>query len=232
MKLYERATKQIIRMIESGGLAEGEMLPSESELAERLNVSKITIRRALAELRNMGYIATIHGKGSFVNHSAMWYPNSMISFTEDMQKKGKTPSSIILDKKIIEGTEIPGSKFEPGTTLFYLKRIRQIDGEPVGVQEHYIRYDLVPGIEKIDFEGRSLYKTMEESYGVVLHQSKQEVTIKKVAKEEAQYLDLNPRDSVFSIKAWIMDEKNFLIGYAQSLFRSDRYKITLLLKRN
>ncbi|MCD6102779.1 MAG: GntR family transcriptional regulator, partial [Thermotogaceae bacterium] len=32
MKLYERATKQIIRMIESGGLAEGEMLPSESEL--------------------------------------------------------------------------------------------------------------------------------------------------------------------------------------------------------
>lgn len=64
--IYEQITSQLKKMIISGELKEGQMLPSMRALAKDLRISVITTKRAYEELEKDGMIVTVTGKGSFV----------------------------------------------------------------------------------------------------------------------------------------------------------------------
>ncbi|MEW5984196.1 MAG: GntR family transcriptional regulator [Acidobacteriota bacterium] len=64
--MYKQVTDQIKDAIASGALEPNERLPSVRELAEALDVSAITIKRAYLDLETEGYILTRAGLGSFV----------------------------------------------------------------------------------------------------------------------------------------------------------------------
>ena len=64
--IYEQVTRQIKALIISGELREGESLPSIRRLAQDLQISVITTKRAYEELEKEGFIDTVEGKGSFV----------------------------------------------------------------------------------------------------------------------------------------------------------------------
>lgn len=65
--IYEQIEEQIKAQIMSGGLREGELLPSMRVLAKELRISIITTKRAYEELERDGYICTVQGRGCFVN---------------------------------------------------------------------------------------------------------------------------------------------------------------------
>ena len=64
--IYEQITEQIKSLIISGGLQEGDALPSMRLLAKELRISVITTKRAYEDLERDGFIVTMTGKGSFV----------------------------------------------------------------------------------------------------------------------------------------------------------------------
>jgi GntR family transcriptional regulator len=64
--IYEQINRQIKTQIISGDLAEGEPLPSIRKLAQELQISVITTKRAYDELEHEGFINTVSGKGTFV----------------------------------------------------------------------------------------------------------------------------------------------------------------------
>lgn len=64
--IYEQITEQIKSLIISGGLQEGDALPSMRLLAKELRISVITTKRAYEDLERAGFIVTMTGKGSFV----------------------------------------------------------------------------------------------------------------------------------------------------------------------
>ena len=64
--IYEQVTRQVKAQIISGELREGESLPSIRRLAQDLQISVITTKRAYEELEKEGFIDTVEGKGSFV----------------------------------------------------------------------------------------------------------------------------------------------------------------------
>jgi GntR family transcriptional regulator len=64
--IYEQVTRQVKAQIISGELKEGESLPSIRKLAQDLQISVITTKRAYEELEKEGFIDTVEGKGSFV----------------------------------------------------------------------------------------------------------------------------------------------------------------------
>lgn len=70
--LYEKIIKQLKDDIQKGILQENEKLPTEVELAKQFNVSRITSKRAMEELRIQGYIYRIQGSGSFIASRAKW----------------------------------------------------------------------------------------------------------------------------------------------------------------
>ena len=64
--IYEQITRQIKAQILSGDLAEGDSLPSIRRLAQDLQISVITTKRAYDELEREGFLNTVGGKGTFV----------------------------------------------------------------------------------------------------------------------------------------------------------------------
>lgn len=64
--LYQRMMMQIIHDIEAGILKENDKLPSEQQLGEIFNISRITVRKALEELQIRRFIYKKKGQGSFV----------------------------------------------------------------------------------------------------------------------------------------------------------------------
>jgi DNA-binding GntR family transcriptional regulator len=64
--VYVQVADDIAAKIESGDFPAGSRLPSEAELAERYEVAKMTVRRALEVLRERGMVRTLHGRGSVV----------------------------------------------------------------------------------------------------------------------------------------------------------------------
>jgi GntR family transcriptional regulator len=59
-------TVQVAADIEAGRHAPDTRLPSEAELAEQYGVARVTVRRAIALLRDRGKVVTVHGRGSYV----------------------------------------------------------------------------------------------------------------------------------------------------------------------
>ena len=105
--IYTRIYNDIRQRIESGQLQPGERLETEMELRERYNVSRETIRRALSLLESDGLIVRKVSSGTFVRAQKTQYSPSSYheSFTEQMRKQGKRPSSQIRSIEIL--TELP-----------------------------------------------------------------------------------------------------------------------------
>ena len=70
MPLYSQLEDAIKQEIISGRLGAGEKLPSENEFVSELGLSRMTVRSALTNLKNDGFVRKLHGKGSFVCYSA------------------------------------------------------------------------------------------------------------------------------------------------------------------
>jgi GntR family transcriptional regulator len=98
MPMYHQLYLILKDQIRSGLYEEGSLIPSEAKLQSRYGVSRITVRRAIAELENDGYVKRKKGKGSIVITREKYRDIfAFKSFSDDTRDKGETPGSIILE---------------------------------------------------------------------------------------------------------------------------------------
>ena len=231
MHLYEKIARNLEQAIRSGKYKVGDLLPSEKKLMDIYDVSRITIRNALKLLESKGLIRKIQGKGALVNETIFWYPNHLISFTKDMEIKGKKSFSKVLEKKVVKGSDLGILNLRENIDLFKLKRIRFTDDEPVALQIHFVRYDFVPGIESLEFSRRSLYDTLENDYGLEISHVEQEIKARMPTEEEFKLLGMNPDIPVFFVKSKIYMSEGIILAWGFSIFKSDKYAIRLILRK-
>src|SRR5690606_7098520 len=87
--LYHQVMTSLLAEIEAGRLAPGDQLPAEDRLSARFGVSRITVRHALRELADHGYITRRQGRGTFVRNRALEQgPRALTSFTDEMRRYG------------------------------------------------------------------------------------------------------------------------------------------------
>ncbi len=157
--LYIGLADLIKETIQQEIIKSGDMLPTEAILEENLQISRVTIRKALKLLEQQGAITRRQGQGTFVSKYKTF--NLSTSFTDDIKKAQQTPSehrlaylSITLPEDICQKLDCP-----PNTTGHYLKRVRFIDEHPILVEEKWIPHTICP---KECIIGVSLYQTLSE----------------------------------------------------------------------
>jgi len=94
-KLYRAVVDALRREIETGRFAETQLLPPERVLCELLEVSRTTLRKAIADLIAEGVLYHRHGAGTFIHRATprVEQPSSRLtSFTEDMRLRGLVAS--------------------------------------------------------------------------------------------------------------------------------------------
>jgi GntR family transcriptional regulator len=140
---------------------------------KQYEISRSTTRQAILALVNEGYLYREKSKGTIVSSrtSRMRFLGGLLAFTEEMESKKIPHSSQILDQKVLPATELVTEKFnmQPGDPVYYLKRVRHMNNRPFLIDEHYIPYNLCPGIEQKYKNNTSLYQLLKEEYQFNLH---------------------------------------------------------------
>ena len=127
--LYRRLEERLRHAIESGAVKPEQALPSERDLAEDFNVSRITIRKALDGLVGGGLLVRRHGAGTFVAGRVEKSFSKLTSFSEDMAARGRSSRSEWIARA--EGAVTPDESLmlglSPGTAVYRFHRIRFAD---------------------------------------------------------------------------------------------------------
>jgi GntR family transcriptional regulator len=139
-KLHEQARRRIERLIADRAIKPGTQLPTETELASELFVSRITIRSALKILEQEGKIERAAGRGTIVRQPRLGQLlGKLFSFTEEMKLRGLTPSN-----RLIEMTQtMPSAPVRAllrldGESVWRIQRVRCANGEPISLSKPVI----------------------------------------------------------------------------------------------
>jgi GntR family transcriptional regulator len=225
--LYYQIQRALMEKIHSGELLEGDLLPSEEELARSYQVSRMTARQALHDLKTRGYALSQKGRGTFVTKPKL-EKNIMHlrGFTEDMKQRGMQPSSQLLEQTVVTAGENLADSLKIGkeSTVMKLRRIRLADGIPMALEESFIPLRPFPGLERINFAKKSLYYVLRENYGVRVAWADETIEALPATREESDLLTIPKRASVLSISRIIITTEQTPIEVACSRYRGDRYR--------
>ena len=163
--LYHQLMQRIRVDIEKGKYPVGSKIPPEHELEQTYQLSRVTVRRALAELTEIGLLERKQGKGTFVSVPRIQQNlKSLHSFHDACKQNGRAPSTDVIH--IIETTadaqDAQDLNLKPGSRVVETLRLRRADGEPVVLERN--RFSMAFAyLEDEDLKG-SLYAVLRE-YG-------------------------------------------------------------------
>ena len=166
--LWSRTADLIGGQIERGELAAGARLPPERELCTRLDISRVTLRKALAHLVDRGVLASSHGRGWFVTTAApaaeREWPNELESFTATARRKHMRPSAVVLLHDVHPASLDDAERLllPAGTPLLRLERVRLLNDVRIGVDRTLMPAAVAPGLERVDFSTASLFEELRD----------------------------------------------------------------------
>ncbi|MCF0229960.1 MAG: GntR family transcriptional regulator [Parasporobacterium sp.] len=230
---YLEVKNQLAFRIEEGVYPVGEMIPTERELMESFNVSRITIRRALTELETEGYIYRLQGKGTFVKDEDRQQDLFMLtSCTEDIIRLGMTPSRKTISSKVIPADRRTREnlKLNVGDKVLCLERVYLADDEPVNFTITYLPLKLFPGIERFDFGERSLYEVLEENYDTRIISSVRTIEAVLAPEEVCELLNVEGSVPLILFKSIVTGRKGsrqLPVETFRCYYRSDRFSFAI-----
>ena len=199
-------------------------IPTERDLADRLSISRITVRKAIDGLVSEGLLARRRGAGTFVIAPRVEKSFSKLtSFSEDMLSRGRRPHSKWVSKA--EGAVTPEEALSlglsPGTLVYRFHRIRFADDLPMALE-----YSTVPAycLPSPDAVGASLYDAFEAS-GHLPVRALQRLRAINFSAEQARALGVSAGDAGLFIerRGFLADGRT--AEFTQSYYRGDAYDV-------
>lgn len=228
--LYRQIMDRVRHDINAGTLLPHGQLPSERDFVRELGVSRITVRQALRELVQQGYLYTVPGKGFFVSdrhgiHDLM----ALQSFTALMSARGVTPSSRVLEARLVPAPAALARQLQvaPGTELVSLVRLRLGDDLPMSVQQSWLPHLRCPGLLERDLTTMSLYTELRECYDVMLSRAQTTISARLATAQECTWLEMRHPSAVLIIDQVTYDADGRPVELLFSQHHPDRYPLSL-----
>lgn len=233
---HEQILRRLLEAVQNGELPVGARLPSERQLAERFGVSRMTGRRALEELVELGLAERQVGRGSFVVQAKVRQQlEGLTSFTEDMRALGMRPSSRVLESapRLPDGESQRLLGLRRGERVLCLKRLRLADGTPMALEVNHLPLGRLPGLEELareELEG-SLYELLASRWGRRPLSATQTLEAELAAPEVARLLQVRPGAPILRITRLTRDQDGIPLEFVRSYYRGDRYRFQAELRR-
>lgn len=221
--LYYQLYTILLNDIRNGVLKPGDMLPTEVSLMEKYNISRATARQAILDLVQKGYVVRKKSRGTFVKDSSasLSYLDKITGFAAVSSLHGRVEltSKVLAQEVIAAPASICGPlKLNPGSRVFYIKRIRSIEGTPTVYTEDWIPYELCDGIEKLDFTDKSLLSVLEKNYNVTpLHAIRSFECCMADTEEQLTELKVRQNHPMLSFTSLVLNDKNEPIEYCNAI---------------
>ena len=233
--LYYQLAELIREQIESGELKPGDQLPSERELGERADISRMTARQAVAYLVNQGTLVARPGVGTFVvepklTHDAL----HLLGFTEEMIHKGWAATSRVLEQTLVTPPPPVTTWLElkPGEPAVKIVRLRLSQDVPLLLETIFLPAALCPGLESEDLGAKSLYTLLEQRYGLRLERARQTFESTTANEYEARLFGITPGAPMILLEGVTYGSQGRPLEYFKAVYRGDRFKFELDSYRN
>ncbi|WP_198649986.1 GntR family transcriptional regulator [Zobellella maritima] len=224
--LYKRVENFLLKSIEAGGLVPGDLIPSEPQLAEQLNVSQGTVKKAIDNLVNERLLYRHQGKGTYV--SAIDFNNSLFRFFSYGDETGK---GVRIRKEVKERQLKTGSKQicrllgkASSCELLYIRRLGLSDVQPILIEHCWWDPDIVPGLERDTIRIPDLlYALVVEKYGVPVVRAEETLTAESADQETAETLGIPQSSPVIVLTRHTYTRNNSMIEYRRTIGRADKF---------
>ena len=219
----------VLATMAAAELAPDSAIPSERELMETYAVSRATVRRAIESLISEGVLRRVQGKGTFVARPRVQSHLHLASFTQDMRRRGKTPSTRVLRLDSDAPPPEVASWFGlgPGQRAWRVERVRLASGEPMAYEAGWYSPTLLPDLDQHDV-GQSLYALFAQQYSLAVDTAEQTVRAEAADDDVARHLAIDPGDPVMAFDRSSRSGGTPL-ERVLSHYRGDRYELHISL---
>ena len=219
---------ELARMAEDDLLPDA-AIPSERELMERYAVSRATVRRAIEALIADGVLRRVPGKGTFVALPRVQSHLHLASFTVDMRRRGKAPSTrVVRLDAVVPPVEI-GQWFGlgKGCPAWRVERVRLAGGTPMAFEAAWYSPTLLPDLDRHDL-GQSIYALVGREYGLTFDTADQTVRAEAASADLARHLAVSKGDPLLAFER-LSRSAGTPLEHVVSHYRGDRYELHISL---
>ena len=231
---YVTIYKEWKEKIESGQIAEGERLPTESSLMESYQDSRDTVRKSLNLLEQNGYIQRGRGRASLVMPKQRYtFPLSEIASFQEVNKLSNAHAETeVVNLDILQDSHKIKKIFQQSVNgeVYELIRVRRMKDEAVILDKDYFVRDVVPRLPLNECKV-SVYRYLEEELGLQISYAVKEITVQKANAEDYELLDMGDYNMVVVVKSHTYLENNTLFQCTESRHRPDKFRFVDLAKR-
>lgn len=226
--LYQQISQPLSEMISSGWLVPGQLIEDEVAMANRLEVSRPTARRALEELVNRGLVVRRRRVGTRVAPRHVHRPLGLTSLYDDLQKSGYTTRTEVLSYEVLLATQDQAQhlKAPAGTEIVRIRRLRHIDDAPLAIMTNLIPVDVAPSLSELNEHG--LYACMR-SRGVNPYSAEQTIGARLATRKDAELLNIDPGSALVTMQRTTYDRDGRIIELGDHVYVSSLYSYHLQL---
>ena len=222
--LYARLKKLVADAVVAGELKEGEAIPAERDVAELLEVSRVTVRKAFTELVAEGVLVQRRGSGTYVSgpQRRIEQPLSRLtSFSQDMQLRGLKTDADWLERSTGLPTPEEALKLSisPSESVCRFSRLRRADGVPMAIERAVIPAKFIGDPLAVE---ASLYAALDR-LGVRPVRALQRLHATALSKTEAKLLDLPDGSPALFIERISYLPDGRIVEFTRSHYRGDSY---------
>jgi GntR family transcriptional regulator len=226
-----QARDAILGLVSPGQHLPGARLPSERQLADRLSVSRPTVREALRILEEEGRITRRVGVGTFVSSVPLVEAGleSLVSFTEMMARSGHQAGTSHLEVSEGEMSAEEAERFrvEAGTVELVVKRVRTLDGSPAMYSVHACPKALLGDPPLAELRG-SFFALLQRRSGLRMSYSDTRISSELAGSEIGELLELPPHASLLVLDELVFSADHRVMCTSLSHFRADIHRYRLV----
>ena len=221
--LYHQLMQRLAEDIERGKYPVGSRIPPEHELEALYKVSRVTVRRALAELTAEGMLERKQGKGTFVSTPRISQDlKSIHSFHDACKQNGFQSGTIVIHVKETEAdtADLEELELRKGAKVVETLRVRTADGMPVVLEQNHFSM-AYSYLENENLSG-SLYSVLRH-YGIEPKQASHDISMTYASDRQAGLLDVEPGAPLMRLHEVVYDQKGRPLHNSLQLIRGDRF---------
>ncbi|MFT3876027.1 MAG: GntR family transcriptional regulator [Propioniciclava sp.] len=230
--LYHQIAQPLESMILAGQLEPGRLIEDEVSMAQRLNVSRPTARRALQDLVNRGLLTRRRGVGTRVTPSHVRRPLALTSLNEDLVKAGFDPRTEVLSYqvKFADEEEALHLGCEAGAEIVRIERRRWIDDRVLAILRNLLPADSAPSLTQLSGSGprHGLYACLEQR-NIHPASAQQSVGARAADAADADRLDVKPGSAMLTMRRTAYDSDGRIIEYGSHIYNADLYSFQFTL---
>lgn len=227
--LYLQVRNGLARLIRERRFSVDDALPSERVLAERLGISRVTARKAIAALVDEGLIVRRHGSGNYIAPMLEQPLTRLTSFTEELKQRGFVPRSRWIRRVIGPALteEMVALGLSPGARVARLERVRLGDDTPMAYEASALPVSIVPDPENVR---DSLYNYLLERHSLPVR-ALQHIRAANATARQAELLSIPVGQALlFITRVGYLDDGR-AVEITHTWCRSDYYDFVAELRR-